>query len=322
MEVANFESQQSCKSCIFLPLDAKRQKYSIIAGYNDGSVRKLCSSVGRCVESSPCHNLRAVTCVSSNKDGSVFASSGKDSRVAVWSGGRVVGACLCTDTVNSVHFFGTQQILTASRDKLVSLIDVETQTVTRVAANHREGVLKAVGEAEYSLCATASTDNTARLTDTRSQRPQHILKHDKWVYDVAANFSKNLIVTGSRDASVKVWDVRCPERILCRFDGHTKGVTTCALSETGSLLASGSSDRTVKIWSLRDGILYTFSNHTDGVSSVNFNHPGRDLLVSSSHDGSVRVYDLAHYERIRATSFTSCTEIPADVSEKIVSYLW
>ena len=58
---------------------------------------------------------------------------------------------------------------------------------------------------------------------------------------------RTLLITGSEDNTVKLWDASTGQE-LCMLKGHTRGVSSVAFSPDGSSLISGSNDTTVKLW--------------------------------------------------------------------------
>uniref|UniRef100_V9KVD6 Vegetative incompatibility protein HET-E-1-like protein n=1 Tax=Callorhinchus milii TaxID=7868 RepID=V9KVD6_CALMI len=108
------------------------------------------------------------------------------------------------------------------------------------------------------------------------------------------------IVSGSRDTTVKVWDVTTDAEVY-NLGGHTEGVTSLAIAphnpssptdpQTVTLLASGSTDSNVLIWCLNSGQLkrriYTYSP----VTALIF-LPLTDVLVSGSEGGKIELWDI------------------------------
>ena len=69
-------------------------------------------------------------------------------------------------------------------------------------------------------------------------------------------------------------------------------VVSVCFSSDGKQIASGSWDQTVKIWNASSGELQsTLAGHTDWVTQVEF--IDADTVVSSSHDGTTRAWDVA-----------------------------
>ena len=58
---------------------------------------------------------------------------------------------------------------------------------------------------------------------------------------------KKLIVTGSSDNSIKIWDLKL-EILIKTFDDHIDSINCIDISRCGKKIASGSHDKTVKIW--------------------------------------------------------------------------
>jgi WD40 repeat protein len=57
------------------------------------------------------------------------------------------------------------------------------------------------------------------------------------------------VVSASVDTTLKVWDLETG-RPLATLEGHTHGVTACAVTPDGRRVVSASDDRTLKVWDL------------------------------------------------------------------------
>jgi len=64
-------------------------------------------------------------------------------------------------------------------------------------------------------------------------------------------FMYNIIVTGSKDMSARVWDVKTKNCLLI-FNRHVSNVLTVNWNLGGNLLVSGSMDNSIAIWDLSD----------------------------------------------------------------------
>ena len=88
--------------------------------------------------------------------------------------------------------------------------------------------------------------------------PLHVLSHDQpangYVNGVSATWchrSHATIVTGSDDATVRIWDVSRSEPEIARLAGHTSPVSCVALSTDDDLIASGGDEGKVVLYSRR-----------------------------------------------------------------------
>ena len=145
---------------------------------------------------------------------------------------------------------------------------------------------------------------TARWT--RGQRPQpHYIagRHDGWVSAVAVGVrhGRPVIVSGSHDRTVRVWDLESGEPVLDPLAGHETWVSAVAVGVRlgRPVIVSGSHDRTVRVWDLESGepVLGPLAGHETWVSAVAVGvRLGRPVIVSG--DRTVRVWDLESGEPV------------------------
>jgi WD40 repeat protein len=127
------------------------------------------------------------------------------------------------------------------------------------------------------------------------------LGHDSFVYSVAFNPDGRQALSGSSDATVKLWDVATGKEIRT-FLGHSSIVYSVAFSPDGRQVLSGSEDNTVKQWDAATGReIRTFSGHLSFVTSVTFSPDGRQVL-SGSWDNTVKLWETATGREIRTFS--------------------
>ena len=115
---------------------------------------------------------------------------------------------------------------------------------------------------------------------------------------VAVLEGRPVVVSGSDDHTVRVWDLATGTPVGAPFTGHTDGVMAVAVAvlEGRPVVVSGSWDDTVRVWDLATGtpVGDPFTGHTSSVSAVAVAElEGRPVVVSGSIDDTVRVWDLA-----------------------------
>merc|ERR1719239_575138 len=86
--------------------------------------------------------------------------------------------------------------------------------------------------------------------------------------------------------------------LLCsfvrEFQGHRDGLWDVAVGGAGGrpLLGTASADRTARVWGAESGrCLLRYTGHQGSVNSIKF-HPGQDLVITGSGDGTAHVWSL------------------------------
>lgn len=118
--------------------------------------------------------------------------------------------------------------------------------------------------------------------------------HSSYIQSVA--FSRNgcLIVSGSYDHTVQLWDARTRQHVA-RLGAHSDTVYSVAFSPDDLRIVSGSGDNTVRIWNVniqrRNAIKKPLKvGHTDYIYHVGFSPNGR-WIISNSDDQTTRIWD-------------------------------
>lgn len=139
-------------------------------------------------------------------------------------------------------------------------------------------------------------------------------------------FDDNVLITGSYDTTVKVWDINTGEE-LRTLTGHTSGIR--ALQFNDQKLVTGSLDSTVKLWNWRTGqLLRTFQPHNDGVITVHFTPR---YMASGSRDRTIRVWDYVngqtfslrgHQDWVNSVKIDDASRTLFSASDDLTIRLW
>ncbi|RKP12721.1 WD40 repeat-like protein [Piptocephalis cylindrospora] len=107
-----------------------------------------------------------------------------------------------------------------------------------------------------------------------------------------------LALGSSKLGQLLVWEWQSESYVL-KQQGHYHDMACLAYSPDGQYLATGGEDGKVKVWVVATSFcLVTFSEHTAGVTALEFTKQGQ-VLVSASLDGTVRAHDLTRYRNFR-----------------------
>jgi WD40 repeat protein/Mn-containing catalase len=118
--------------------------------------------------------------------------------------------------------------------------------------------------------------------------------HTDIVWGVSFSPDGQLLASGSRDQTVKLW--RSDGNLLQELKGHTDAITSVSFSPDGQTLASASLDKTVHIWRKNPttGVfdpkpLKTLAEQNDSVYSVSFS-PDGELLATGNKDKTIKIW--------------------------------
>jgi len=178
-----------------------------------------------------------------------------------------------------------------SADGAVKLWSLDSDEPIADIEGHDARVSRCAYHPSGRFLGTAVWDNSWRLWDLEQlTEVLHQEGHSKEVYCLAFQQDGSLVCSGGLDSFGRVWDLRTGQCIMF-LEGHLKGITGVDWSPNGYQIVTCSQDNTCKIWDLRKrNIEYTIPAHTKLVSNVKFEKNTGDYLVSSSYDGTAKVW--------------------------------
>ncbi len=125
-----------------------------------------------------------------------------------------------------------------------------------------------------------------------SSQRHHLQGHDKSVRSVSISNDGKIIVSGSEDKTIKVWNLETGKTHT--LTGHDGEVWSVSITDNGKTIVSGSEDKTIKVWNLetRKGeLIDTLTGHHGSVLSVSISKDGQ-TIVSGSNDKTIKVWNL------------------------------
>lgn len=120
--------------------------------------------------------------------------------------------------------------------------------------------------------------------------------HANAAYCVVFDKTGDRIITASDDRLVKIWSSRTA-LLLCSCRGHMQEISDLAVSVDNKVVASASVDGMIRLWNLQSGDelgypIGVLRGHRSLVSSIVFSPRNSYELLSSSFDGTCRVWDI------------------------------
>lgn len=121
--------------------------------------------------------------------------------------------------------------------------------------------------------------------------------HLSGVYSMALHPTLDLLMTGGRDSSCRVWDMRTKEQVMI-LTGHTETVGSVIAQSAEPQVITGSFDKSVRCWDLAKGqVLSVLTQHHKSVRGL-VAHPTEYTFASASAD-NIKVWQLPTTRFIR-----------------------
>lgn len=158
-----------------------------------------------------------------------------------------------------------------------------------------------------SLSAFGQAGEGTAPTRSNKERPPRIIEgHGDWVKGVAFDPSGQFLASAGLDGTLRMHETKTG-RQLWSVPGQTGGVFCVAFTSDGDAVATGGKDRLVRLFSRASGKeIWRGAGHTDNVNAIAcIPDPApqdNGLIVSGSHDGTLRVWYRQSGQTIRSWS--------------------
>lgn len=122
--------------------------------------------------------------------------------------------------------------------------------------------------------------------------------HDSKVTSIAVTPDGSRAVSGSRDGTVKVWNLRSAQQLAC-FREHSGEVWAVAVIPNSRQVISGAKD--LCIWNIENGnLIRRLSRNKSTVTSILITPDGKSAISGSGHeDGTLTLWDTRSGDEIR-----------------------
>lgn len=237
----------------------------------------------------------ALTCAVFSPDDRLIACGDGDGNLMVWERERQEWRRAQHSRAHenwlfdAAFFADGARIVTVGGDNAIRVQSTRGGVPLFESIPHLDDIHAVVVTPDSSAIITAGDDCTICVTDPLTGETEQWSAHDEAITSLALSPDGRTLVSGSRDDTVRFWDLGTREQLLC-LDGHTDDVHCVAVSPDGQLVASASYDGTVRIRRATGEFIRELAGHTDWVFTVAFS-PDGGTLASGSGDGSVRLWD-------------------------------
>ncbi|XP_015108694.1 protein FAN isoform X1 [Diachasma alloeum] len=221
----------------------------------------------------PSHKETISTIIQMNGDGSDIASVGHDGVLKIYS--------------------LTNQKLTRS----ISLSNLPLSSCIFYQTKSGQNVL-----------VVGSWDNSLIFYDVEFGRIIDVLTgHEDAVSSLAWSPSRNIIVSGSWDCTIKIWHsyvsglkIKLQESLIAQLD-HESKITCLSISRDERLLASGTEDGEICVWNMDSYDLeFSVKGHGGKVTATTFDSECKNI-IACTNDKTINVFDAKTSTRIYST---------------------
>jgi len=145
-----------------------------------------------------------------------------------------------------------------------------------------EGYLSCCRFIHDDLIATSSGDSTCILWDVNTKQPKALFNdHLGDVMSLSVYEKNGTFVSGSCDATCKLWDYRVASACVKTFVGHESDVNSVQFFPDGNAVGSGSDDSSCRLFDLRASRQinrYGDDKILCGITSIAFSKTGKFLF--------------------------------------------
>ena len=187
----------------------------------------------------------------------------------------------------------------ASGDGSLSVVDFESLTIRKKLLVSEKNARTIAINPIAGEVAVGFSDNFIRIFSLQDYKLKYeIDAHAKSVFALSYTPDYNFLISGSRDARLKTWDVNSGYKQSEEVVAHLFAINHISFSPSGEYFATASMDKSIKIWKANELKLLKVidkGRHAGHGTSVNkllwtdFNNQ----LISASDDRSISVWNIA-----------------------------
>lgn len=215
-----------------------------------------------------------------------------------WQSKQEIGSLKLTPAAIFDIVTTEDDILVATGEGMLIVVDrIGLRIKAKLAPSEKNARVLAINT-KVGEVAVGFSDNFIRVFSLRDYKLKYEFKaHDNSVFALSYTPDNNFLISGSRDARLKLWDVNSAYRQANEVAAHLFAINHLTFSPSGEYFATASMDKSVKVWLASEMKLLKVidkARHAGHGTSVNkllwTSH--QNQLISASDDRSISVWDV------------------------------
>jgi WD40 repeat protein len=188
-------------------------------------------------------------------------------------------------------------ILVADGDGILTLADIGSMRIVRQVKASEKNARTIVRNSNTGDVAVGFSDNYIRVFDDNLGMKMEWAAHGNSIFTLKYTPDQRFLISGSRDARLKVWDVASGYKQVEEIVAHLYAINHLDFSPDGKHFVTCSMDKSIKVWDTEELKLLKVidrARHAGHGTSVNkvlwTSH--HDQLVSASDDRRISVWQI------------------------------
>ncbi|KAM6591552.1 hypothetical protein CsatA_014157 [Cannabis sativa] len=259
-----------------------------------------------------------------------FVSVSKDGVARIWDivlRKPLISLSGHTDSVTCVKWSGDGVIYTGSVDRTIKVWETSEGKLIRELKGHGHRINSISLSTDFIL-HTGAFDHTGKQYSSAEEMKKVALER----YNKMKGNKPELLVSGSDDRTMFLWEPFVSKQPKTRITGHQQVINQVCFSPDGQWIATASYDKSVKIWNRITGnFVATLRGHVGKVYQISWSADSR-FLLSCSADTTLKVWDLrtrklkqdlpGHADEVYAIDWSSVGEKVASGGKDKTLKLW
>ena len=162
---------------------------------------------------------------------------------------------LTHQSLRTYTYVDDRTITVGASDGCIYFVDIDTLEIQqRIDNAHDPSVFSLIYDASAGHLWSGGRDAQINIWSKDGKRLHNIPAHMFTVNDLTFNTDKSLVISGSRDKTIKVWDAKSFQLLKViegiRDGGHLNSVNCLLWCPDQNYLISGSDDNSIGIWKI------------------------------------------------------------------------